>query len=150
MTEPDHSPEFHAALERIGTIAQLFDQGVAVDQIVNTATKHSMTEREAMLAFNLLQEACGAVFADQLGISVVSFVIRDGGKDTTHQVNENQDYQAAYFLAHNLRHGGRNDLFAKIGQTSSVLNTINNAMNSDPNMKLEDLKGAQLSFLVCL
>ncbi|MBZ9712576.1 hypothetical protein [Deinococcus multiflagellatus] len=147
MTE--HTPEFHEALERVGVIAQLFDQGVPYDEVQEKAVLQGLSQEQAALAFHFLCEACGYVFAKELGIHMAdTLILKSDQREQELRIDDSDDFQAAYYLAYNLRHGGRNDLFATLVQPSSISHTINNAMNSDPNLKLTDLAGAQFSPLV--
>lgn len=147
MTE--HTPEFHAALERAGVIAQLFDQGVPYDDIQEQARLRGLSAEQAALSLHLLCEACGYVFADELGIKMAdTMILRTGEQETELRLDDSADFQAAHYLAYNMRHGGRNDLFSLLVKPSSISNTLSNALSNDPNLKLTDLAGAQFSPLV--
>ncbi len=145
----EHTPEFHAALARVGIIAQLYDDGTPYDEIQQKAIAQGLSLEQAALAFHLLSEACGCVFAKGLGIQMAeTLILRNSRQERETRLDESDDFQAAYFLAYNLRHGGRNDLFSKVLQPSSIWSAINKTMNSDPNMNLTDLAGAQFAPLV--
>lgn len=145
----DHTLEFHAALERVGIIAQLFDEGTPYAEVQQKAVSRGLSPEQAALAFHLLREACGYVFAKELGIQMAeTLILRTSQQEREIRLDESDDFQAAYFLANNLRHGDRSDLFATLVQPSSITHALNNAMNSDPDMKLTDLAGAQFAPLV--
>lgn len=143
---PTHTPEFHEALERLGVIAQLFDEGISYDDLPAQARKAGLSRREANLERQFLVEACGCVVANELGLRLTDTIsIEEAGKRTEVKPETLEAFLAAYFLAYNLRHGGRNDLFGKIVIHSSLNSVLHNFLNSDPVNKLSDLQGATYS-----
>lgn len=143
---PSHTSEFHAALERLGVIAQLFDEGVAGDEVPARAQEAGLPKREANLETQFLVEACSCVVANELGLRLTDTIsIEEAGKQAGVKPEALEAFLAAYFLAYNLRHGGRNDLFGKIVVHSSLNSVLHNFLDSDPSNKLSDLEGATYS-----
>lgn len=143
---PTHTPEFHKALERLGVIARLFDEGISYDDLPVQAQKAGLSKREANLETQFLVEACGCVVANELGLRLTDTIsIKEAGRKVDVRPETLEAFLAAYFLAYNLRHGGRNDLFGKIVIHSSLNSVLHNFLDSDPANKLSDLQGATYS-----
>ena len=142
----EHTPAFHKALEQVGIIAREFEKDVGYSAVTFFALEHGLTEREAQIACLVLQEACGCVLAEEQGIILPdAYHVHEGGEIETIAIKDDNVFQATYFLAYHLRHGGRNDLFVKIVRHSSILGVINNFMNADSKNSLGEMKGATLA-----
>lgn len=135
-------------------IAQGFENDIEYDSIVSFAVEHGLTERKAQTAFLVFQEACGCVFAEEQNIRLPkSYDIherRKNGKISNVIIADDDLFQAAYFLAYNLRNGGRNDLSTKLVRHSSIFSLINNFLNADAKNSLEDMKDATIGPLQLL
>lgn len=143
---PTHTPEFHAVLERMKIIGRVFEGEVSYDELSERAQKVGLSKREAELESQLLTEACGCIIAEELGIELAeNIVLEIAGEKTEVRPEDLDGFRAAYFLAYNLRHGGRNDHFTKFAVHSSLNDTLHNFLDSDPGNKIEDLRGAKFS-----
>lgn len=140
-----HTQEFHNALERVGVIAEGFENDIEPSGLVLFAVEKKLTEREAQLALLVLQEACGCVLAEEQEINIPeTYDIHEHGKTAAIAIVDDNLFQAAYFLAYNLRHGGRNDLFGKIVRYSATISMISDFLSADTENSLSDLKGATI------
>jgi len=142
----EHTQEFHDALERVSVIAEGFENDIEPGELVPFAREKKLTEREAQLTLLVLQKACGCVVAEEQGINIPeTYDLHEDGKTVTVALSEDDLFQAAYFFAYNLRHGGRNDLFGKIVCRSSIVSMLSKFLNADPKNSLSELKGATIS-----
>ncbi|WP_407539027.1 hypothetical protein Q0M94_12725 [Deinococcus radiomollis] len=117
------------------------------EQIYSEATARGLSAKDIRLARQLLPEACAYVFANELGIQLpAEYHLEEFETVTSIDIELDDNFQAALFLAQHLRRSGHRDLFQTLMYPSSIFSSIEEARNTGEEG--EELKGIAVKILM--